>query len=189
MSYKVKLVNTAAHSQQEPVPVQGGQPDYSCPSAHGPAATKGKEHIPDHWTGSVGDGKELEERISNKESSTKRARSLSTSPEPIRRRRRHLRTCFRIDSEAEDASDAHHKISRKRTRIGKKSIDSVQSATVPDGDWLIDGIVGERRDAEGREFMVEWKPSWVSAKNVHARDCKQRWREQKRRLKTGGSRR
>ena len=66
MSYKVKLVNTALHSQQEPVLVQEGQPDYSCPSAHGPVATEEKEHIPEHWTGSVGSGDELEERISSK---------------------------------------------------------------------------------------------------------------------------
>ena len=176
MSYKVKLVNTALHSQQD-----------SCPSAHGPAATKGKEHRPDHWTKSVGDGEELEERTSDKESSTKRARSPSTSPEPIKRRRRHIRTCSRIESEAEDASNAYYKISRQRTRIGKKPIVDSQSATVPDGDWLIDEIVGERRGSQGREFMVQWRPTWVFARDVNAEHCKQQWRVQKRRTKTCSS--
>ena len=85
---------------------------------------------------------------------TKSARSPSTSPEPIKRRRWHLRTYSRMESEAEDAPDVRHKISRKRTRIGKKSIVGTQSAIGLDGDWLIDGIVGERRGARGREFMV-----------------------------------
>ncbi|KAI9691340.1 MAG: hypothetical protein M1820_009738 [Bogoriella megaspora] len=147
ISYKVKLVNTALQSQQKPALVQGGQLEYSRPSAHGPAATEEKEQIPDHWTRDVGDEDKLKERISDK-----RATSLSTSPEPIKRRQWHPRTCSGIQSEAEDVSDAHHKISPKRTCIGKKRIDVVQSATVADGDWLIDGIVGERQGAEGREF-------------------------------------
>lgn len=72
-------------------------------------------------------------------------------------------------------------------RITKAPIDGVQSATASDGDWLIDGIVGERQGAEGREFMVQWKPTWVPAKDVNAEYCKQRWRQQKRRLKASGS--
>ena len=187
VSYKVKLVSTALHSQQEPVLVQGGQPNYSHLSTCGPVTTE--ENVPDHWTGGVGNGDELEERISDKNSSTKRARSPSTSPEPIKRRRWHQRICSRIESEAEDTFDARHKASHRRTRIGKKSIVDSQSAIVLDGDWLIDGIVGERRGAKGREFMVQWRPSWVPAKDVNAEHCKQQWRKQKRRMRTCGSRR
>ena len=134
VNYKTKLINTALHSQQEPVLVQGSQPDYSRSSAHGFMAMEEKEHTSDNGIEDIGNEDELKERISEKESSTKRARSLFTSPEPIKRCRRHLDTCSRMESEPEDASDAHHKISQKRLRIGKKHIVSSQSATVPDGD-------------------------------------------------------
>ena len=147
-----------------------------------------KEHAPGHWTEGVRDTDEPEERSLDKKPSVKRARSLSASPELGQRRRWRLHTRSCLEGEAEDASDAHHKMSRRRMRITKKPIDSVQSATVPDGDWLIDGIVDERQGAGGREFMVQWKPTWVPVKNVNAEDCKQRWREQKRRLRTRGSR-
>ena len=139
------------------------------------AVSKEKEHTPDHWTEGVGNADESEESSLNKKLSVKRARSLSAPPKPAKRR--------------QDASDAHHQMSRKRMRLAKRPIDSVQSATAPDGDWLIDGIVGERQGAEGREFMVQWKPTWVHVKDVNAEDCKQRWREQKRRPATRGSRR
>ena len=168
--------------------MQGGQPKYSCPSAHEPVATGEKEHTPGHGIEGVGNGDEPEERLSDEEPFTKRARSPSISPEPIKRRRWHLRTCSRIESETEDASHAHHKISCKRTRIGKRPIHDLQSATVPDGHWPIDGIVGERRGAKGREFMVQWRPTWVSARDVNAEHYEQQWREQKRRMKACGSR-
>ena len=72
-------------------------------------------------------------------------------------------------------------------RIGKRLIVGSQSATVPDGDWLIDGIVGERRGAKGREYMIQWRPTWVSARDVNAERCKQQWKVQKRRMRTYGS--
>ena len=141
----------------------GGQSECSRLSPLESAASEEKERTPDHWTEGVGDADEPEERLLNKKPSVKRARSLSASPKPAKRR--------------QDASDAHHKMSRRR-----RPIDGVQSATAPDGDWLIDGIVGERQGTEGREFMVQWRPTWVPAKDVNAEDCEQRWREQKRRL-------
>ena len=165
---QVSLIETVLQSQQEPGLVLGDQPECGHLSPPESAASEEKERTPDHWIEGVGHAAEPEERSLNKKPSVKRARSLSASPKPAKRR--------------QDASDAHHKMSRRRRPIAKRPIDGVQSATAPDGDWLIDGIVGERQGAEGREFMVQWRPTWVPAKDVNAEDCEQRWREQKRRL-------
>ena len=45
--------------------------------------------------------------------------------------------------EIKHAFDVHYKIFHKRICIGKTFINSLQPAIVPNGDWLIDGIVGE----------------------------------------------
>ena len=186
---QVNLVKTVLQSQQEPELVLGDQSECSCLSPFEPIATEEKEHTLDYWTEGMANANRPEERSLGNKPTVKRARSLSASSKPVERPRWRPHTRRGLRSEAKDVPDAHHKVSRKRMRVMKRPFDNAQSATVPDGDWLINGIMGERQGANGREFMVEWKPTWVLAKDLNAEDCKQRWRKRKHRLETRGSRR
>ena len=153
---QVNLIKTVLSSQQEFKLMLKNQLECIRLLFFEPAVTEEKEHTSTHWNEGVGNADKAEEKSLDKKLSDKRVRSLS-APKPPKRRPWCLHTRPCVEGEVEDALDAHHKMSRKRMRITKVPIDSVQSATVPDGDWLIDGIVGERQGADGREFMVQWK--------------------------------
>lgn len=105
------------------------------------------ENKPDKW-------------LMDDESSVERTNSSSASPKPAKQRRQRfysrLLTPLPCEDEAEYALDFNRRTSRERKRIARRQTDSVQSATVPEGNWEIVKVMGSMQSNNEKEYRVRW---------------------------------